>query len=571
MPLKILRNVARFTARSERQHDTFAREALMATASARTLAFVTKVSQEWHRPSGDHALLEDSLSKYDCNLPKRCVSGDYLAILKKTLDELRPDERIIPLTTGASAKHPNFPTTTSPGFPWVTQGFATKGEVIGSAAAMGHIHRIWDSIGRGIPWSLPDSLTYQRVIASPAERTKVRPVWGYPVEVIVEEGRFFYPLIDALNKLCNDDDAFYGLGMETMRSGHSHLSRSFDPTSTRLSLSADLSNFDARVTDWIIRDVFALLSDWFDFTKVRDSEGKIWNVKPEQTCRRWKAMVSYFINTKVRTPTGKRFQKSAGVPSGSMFTNVMDTIVNAVQMRTCIRRVTGHLPAKDYYFGDDSQMFLDTDINLDALAKELLLTFGAILSVEKTILSDNPDNIHWLGYFHRSTGPRRDLAFIVASTLYPERPVDAPIESCARMLGQLYSVMDPKAAVIFYDAVRWLQQKYSISTVDLDKYVESLSPRALRYLVTLGMAQSEVKLPDCFTDPFGGRYIPAVLPRPSPRKFRSRRDRNLPDYAFIPEAYSNPHLRQDGFHDFNIFTEINPSCDLEFERSYFSD
>lgn len=569
MPLKILRKVARFAARSERQHDAFAREALFATASERTKEFIAKASREWHRPSGDHALLEENLLKYDTNLPKRCVDGDYLAILKKTLDELRPSERIIPLTLGASAKHPNFPTTTSPGFPWVTQGYATRRDVVTSPLAMGHIHRAWDSIGRGIPWSLPDSMTFQRIIVSPIERTKVRPVWGYPTELIVEEGRFFYPLIEALQKQCNEQDSCYGLGMETMRSGHSHLARSMNLVNSRLSLSADLTNFDARVTDWIIRDVFSLMSDWFDFSKVRDSEGKIWNVKPEQTARRWKAMTSYFINTKIRTPTGKRFQKSSGVPSGSMFTNVVDTIVNAVQMRTCIRRVTGYLPFKDYYFGDDSQVFLDTDICLEALAKELLSTFGAILSVDKTILSTNPENIHWLGYFHRTTGPRRDLDFIVASTLYPERPVDAPIESCARMLGQMYSVMDPKAAVIFYDATRWLMNKYSITADALDAYVQQLSPRALRYLVTLGLEQSEVKLPDCFIDPFGGRYIPAVLPRPSPRRFQSMRDRNLPEYAFIPEAYANRALRYSGFHDYEIYKRMSIHSDPD-DEAYFS-
>lgn len=570
MPLKLLRNVSRFSSRSERAVDTWAKESLLATSSESFSNFLSDIESKWHRPSADQAILEDNLYDFDTKLPKRCLDGDYLAILKKTLDEHRPKQRLIPLTLGAAEKHPDLPRTTSPGFPWVHQGYKTKGEVLSDPAAVGKIHRAWDSIGRGVPWSLPDCLAFNRVIASEKEKTKVRPVWGFPTEVIVEEARYFYPLLEHLMGYVNETDACYGLGMETMKSGHAHLSRSATPG--RLTLLSDLSRFDALVTGWIIRDIFSHISDWFDFSKVRDSEGKIWNVNPEQTCRRWKAMVSYFINTKIRTPRGIRVQKSSGVPSGSMFTNLMDTFVNAVQMRVSIRRVTGYLPVKDYYYGDDSAIFLDTPIDLDALAKVLLEVFGGVLSPSKTILSDNPENIQWLGYFHRTTGPRRSFDFIVASTLFPERPVDAPIESCARMLGQLYSCMDPKLCNVFYEAVRYLMDKYSISQDRLNTYVSQLPSKAFKYLVTLGLDISEISLPARHRDPFGGWYFPNLLPRPSPRNFVHTRDNNLPDYAFIPEAYCNRHLRNTGFHEFHKYTETFTFYDeLHEDEAYFTD
>jgi hypothetical protein len=78
-----------------------------------------------------------------------------------------------------------------------------------------------------------------------------------------------------------------------------------------------------------------------------------------------------------------------------MWTSFIDTCVNAVRTRTSIYRTTGSLSAKDYYYGDDSQVFLSVDqISLVALAEELSKTFGAILSVGKTILTDNIENIH---------------------------------------------------------------------------------------------------------------------------------------------------------------------------------
>ncbi|QHB49873.1 RNA-dependent RNA polymerase [Metarhizium brunneum partitivirus 1] len=572
MGLKYLRRVSRFPSRASQHMDEYATRALNNVASADVREFIAQTAKAWHRPSGDVSLVEDSLLKYDTRPSKRCTTGDYLAILKKTLDELRPDEPIIPLTLGAAAKHPDFPRTTSPGFPWIHQGFSSKSDVLQDKGGSGLIHRAWDSIGRGIPWSLPDSLAYHRVVASPVDKTKVRPVWGYPVDVVLEEARFFLPMITFLKGKCNKDDTFYGLGLETALSGHSHLLRCFSENHIKLSMSADLSNFDAQVPSWIIRDVFSHMSSWFDFTKVQDSEGKIWNVKDEQTCRRWRAMVSYFVNTKIRTPSGLRVQKSSGVPSGSMFTNVIDTLVNAVQMRTAIRRVTGYLPAKDYYYGDDSEVFFDCQgIDLDALASELLDTFGAILSVEKTILTDNPDNIHWLGYYCREGSPRRPLDFIIASTLYPEREVVSPLDSCARMVGQMYSVMDPKSSVLFYDAVRHLLLEYHIDDATLETYLRTLPSKAFKYLATLGLDMSEISLPICHPDPFGSRYIPAVLPRPSPRNYTKIRDRVLPDYAFVAEAYANRSLRSRSFTDFDKYIEtFSFYNEFELDEAYFS-
>jgi len=571
MGLRYLKRVNRFPAKNEAFADPYALSSLKAVASTQQSEYIDSILQAWHRPSGDNALLEDGIKNYDIDLPKRCVDGDYLAILKKTCDELRPKTRIIPLTLGHAAKHPNFPRTTSPGFPWVNQGYGTKSDVLRDKSASGHIHRAWDSIGRGIPWSLPDSLAFHRVVASEQTKTKVRPVWGYPTDVILEEARYFLPLLDHLKGHCQTEDAFYGLGMETARSGHAFLARCFEAVPGCKSLSADFSNFDAHVPAWLIRDLFAMMSDWFDFSKVLDSEGKVWNVKQEQTCRRWRAMVSYFINTKIRSPSGFRAQKAHGIPSGSMFTNLLDTMVNAVMMRTSLYRTTGELPAKDYYYGDDSQVFHLPDIDLDALASDLLSTFGAILSVDKTILSNCVENIHWLGYFYRPSGPSRSLDFILASTLFPEREVLSPIDACARLLGQMYSVMNRQCSLLFYDAIKWLQLQHSISDELLHAYVGSLPSKAFKYLSTLGLEMEDIKLPLVFPDPFGDRWIPSLMPQPCSRSFTPLRDRNLPDYAFTPEAYCNRAFRLSGFHDFDKYLlTLTMFDDPDSDEAYFS-
>jgi len=571
--LRTLRRVNKFSSKTNTFTDPYAYDALVAVSGPNARHLIDSVSREWHRPSGDLPLLEDGVRKYDLPSRPRLVDGDYLAILKKTLDELRPSQRIIPLTLGAAAKHPDFPRTTSPGFPWVNQRYATKGDVLSDPVATGKIHRAWDSIGRGVSWQLPDCLAFHRVVASEIDRTKVRPVWGFPTDVILEEARYFLPLISFLKEHCDANDTFYGLGMETARSGHRHLARNFELANVNYTMSGDLSNFDARVPAWLIRDSFSMMSDWFDFTKVRDSDGKIWNVNSSQTCRRWKAMVSYFVNTKVRTPSGLRVQKSHGVPSGSMWTNLIDTVANAVQMRFCFYRHQGELPAKDYYYGDDSQVFLTDCPDLDELARLLDQHFGAILSPTKTLLTSNPDNIHWLGYYHRDTGPERDLKFIIASTLFPEREVSSPLESAARLLGQLYSCMHPIHAVVFYDACLYLMQKWSFSQDTLNAYIRQLPSKAMKFLTTVGLDIEEISFPSVEHSPFGGRVILAVQPKPSARRFLGTRNRALPPYAFVAEAYSNRCLRTPSFRDFihYIATWDAPYNEFDQDVKYFTD
>jgi hypothetical protein len=572
MQLRVLRRVSRFPARNSTYFDPLAFEAFESVSkTTEEKAFLSDVHSKWHRPSGDNAILEDNLRAYGTDSPNRQLAGDYLAVLKKTLDELRPSKPIIPLTLGGAANHPDFPRTTSPGFPWTTQGYQTKADVLTDPIARGKIHRAWDSIGRGVNWSLPDSLAFHRTVASEKSKTKIRPVWGMPTDVILEEARYFLPLVAHLKPHCNEYDTFYGLGLETALSGHQHLARSFTSPEVKANLNADMSQFDAHVPQWIIRDVFAHVSGWFDFTRVQDSEGKVWNVNPDQTCRRWKAMISYFIKTKIRTPTGLRFQKFQGVPSGSMFTNFMDTCVNAVQMRLALRRTEGNIIVKDYYYGDDSTLFLRDSIDLDALALELKTTFGAVMSVDKTVLTDNPDNLHWLGYYFRDGRPTRDIKFIVASSIFPDRETTGPIDCCSRLLGQLYSCMDPVIAVKFYDAIQYIMKKFSITREALDEYVSTLSRKSMKYLTTLGLVSSDIVVPDCNIDPFGDRFIRAVLPKPSSRNFFRCRDLHLPRYAFCPEAYQNRNLRTSDFIDFSKYTETFSNY-YEFDRDeeYFT-
>lgn len=483
--------------------------------------FVQDCKDGWHRANPRPSILTSHILKYGDRLPTRCREGDYLAILKLSMDELRPDDLIIPLTTGNAEQHSDFPRTTSPGYPWNFRGFKTKRDVLADEFSVNSIHRTWDMIGRGnFGVSLPPCTAFHRSVASPVDKTKVRLTWGYPIDVILEEFRFFWPLFDKLKEDANRKDFFYGLGLETALGGHTHIRRHFDcaPVGTKV-LNADLSEFDQHVPDWVIRDIFQYMSTWFDFSRVVDTEGKVWKVNPDQTRLRWRAMVSYFVKTKIRMPEGGTVQKFQGVPSGSCWTNVIDTIVNCVQMRTVARRQGLHIH-KDYYYGDDSTILLapPSPIDISSFSEELRSSFGGILHPDKTELFDVPEGIHWLGYYATtpSQGATRPLGFIVGSTLYPEREVSTPLESCARLLGQAYSTMNAHDSIPFLRAVTYLRVKYGILPTTIDEYVRTLPSKHLKFLTTLGLRPSDITVPPTYRDDYSPYYrlrCDKVLPR----------------------------------------------------------
>jgi hypothetical protein len=571
--LRVLRRTTRFSAPSNTYSDIFASNALFQTASTSQRAVLMDVKSNWHRPEYDHATLRQNLMKYGQPTTKRCFRGDYLAILKKTMDEFAPATPIIPFTNGKALKHPAFPRQSSAGLPYKFEdGIRSKGDVIDKYGSS-TVARTWDMIGRGLPVTLPDSLAFNRTVASEKTKSKIRPVWGYPFDVFAEEARYFYPLFDHLKSASNDKDLCYGIGMETALDGHAHIRRVFASIPGAQVLNADYSSFDAQVPDWLIRDVVQYMSNWFDFSRVQDSDGKIWDVNPHQSARRWKAMWSYFIKTKIRLPTGERFQKFHGVPSGSAFTNIIDTFCNAVATRTALYRQVG-LPAKDYYYGDDSTIILRHDqvLDLNALSEQIYQLFGLEMHPDKTLLSDNPDNIHWLGYYARLEGPRRSGEFILASTVFPDREVVLPVDSAARLLGQLYSCMDPHRAMWFYNAVQHLKETYHLSDELIVDHVRSSGSKAMKYLTTLGLEIAEITMPKVSLDLDMQRTrIDAVKPKPTRRRGPILNVNDLPTHVFTPECYGNSIFRSHPFlsnsFDYNLYYGDSQGSDEYFSNS----
>lgn len=103
--------------------------------------------------------LHNDLKEFQTPRPPRAHTPAYYAAFESVRRDLNfKRNSIIPLTTGAVAKHPDLPKAKSPGLPYKLRGYRTKGEAVADPAVLAEIRsrrQLWYQIEAGIPLSVP--------------------------------------------------------------------------------------------------------------------------------------------------------------------------------------------------------------------------------------------------------------------------------------------------------------------------------------------------------------------------------------------------------------------------------
>jgi hypothetical protein len=239
---------------------------------------------------------------------------------------------------------------------------------------------------------------------------KTRLVWGYPYAMTVIEGMVAKPLIELFKGKTGSPMAF---GMSSMKLGSKLRSSA---RHNRYAYSTDMSSFDASISARLIRISFGILKSWYDLDSVEPESGK--------TVREvFDIIEGYFIHTPIVMPDHHIYYgKRHGVPSGSYFTQMIDSVANTIIAGTIAAHFNMYLDKHDtYVLGDDLLMWSDRNLTLEAIANYASRTFGVEFNAKKSTKSLWNEPVHYLGRVWDQGHPDQEMEQIIARMVYPEQ------------------------------------------------------------------------------------------------------------------------------------------------------
>lgn len=227
---------------------------------------------------------------------------------------------------------------------------------------------------------------------------KTRLVWGYPLEMTIMESRYARPLIERFLKVRSP----MAFGMAKAELGAKLHRYIVEGSGTIVCL--DYSKYDSTIPKVFIKEAFRILRTWFSKADV-DTYG-------------WDTVVKYFLMTPIVMPDGHLYLgKNHGVPSGSYFTQMIDSIVNVILCYALRSRFGFDFrPESLYVLGDDVIFSVQGNVNLKAWAT-YLSKFGMQLHADKKTIVGLP---HFLGAYWDKGKPDVPIDEIISKSVFPE-------------------------------------------------------------------------------------------------------------------------------------------------------
>lgn len=238
---------------------------------------------------------------------------------------------------------------------------------------------------------------------------KTRLVWGYPYSMTAIEGLLAYPL---------------NQHFKTHNTPMAYAKTSVD-LGTRLRVSSyhkewcyslDMSQFDATLCSDIINDAFKILRTWFDLEQIEPVSGV--SVREILSVIR-----HYFINTTIVMPDQHIYiGKNHGVPSGSYFTQMIDSVCNCIIAGTISSKFSLNIQLEDLFIlGDDIVFWSNRKVSLDSISRYAGVQLGVKLhGQEKSNIYHYDEDIHFLGRDWMNGLPSLDENGILSRMVFPE-------------------------------------------------------------------------------------------------------------------------------------------------------
>lgn len=171
--------------------------------------------------------------------------------------------------------------------------------------------------------------------------------------------------------------------------------------------SIDYSKYDQSIPAWMIHDAFDLVKAAFKGDEYFDEE-------------LFKIVRNDFIHKVFLDPKRGCVESNKGVPSGSMFTQIIDTLCNILMIETYMRSI-GVEDFEMMIMGDDNLIYVGEDIKMEALASYLKRNFGIEVNTDKFTEGTFDDPPEFLSRVWTPEGVYRDPKEMIAKLVFPER------------------------------------------------------------------------------------------------------------------------------------------------------
>nr|UUW20935.1 MAG: reverse transcriptase-like protein [Hangzhou partiti-like virus 1] len=385
------------------------------------------------RSPGDVWDVAEKLRKYDCATIPHVTSDHrftsaYNQAVRDVMSDFKLDAPVVPHWI----KDVDLVKSTSSGYPH----FERKGDILETILQEGRFHfhhlKLYDL--KRCPL-LPCTVSTRGGLSESTD-PKTRLVWMYPAAMTACEAVFAQPLID---KIYSEKAHLLLTGVDSKYRIQKYLSLISDDAD-RCGVGMDFKSFDTLRSNRLIRDAFAVLKQNIKFGYYYDKISGLQKGRSGVDVRAEKAfdnIVEYFIHTPLLLPNGRMVTKHHGVPSGSHFTNLIDSII----VRILIKTFAYYEDFRIYELrtnGDDSAFTVYSDSAVGILEKAAVFFdkfFKMTVSVAKSCVATAPSAMHVSGTVWKGLRPSRPTTEWFMLAAYSDTYIDKPFDSFQRLLG----------------------------------------------------------------------------------------------------------------------------------------
>lgn len=233
--------------------------------------------------------------------------------------------------------------------------------------------------------------------------------------------------------------------------------------------SLDYSSFDASISAWLIHDAFDIIRS--AFPQLSEYHLRLLNVIENDFIEK-----DFVLGDEV-------IHSVRGVPSGSMFTQIVDSIVNRLVILTYMKSL--HMDGDMIIMGDDNLLFSRSALDMELLSSYMRKNFGLSINAQKCVSGQSFTSPQFLSCEWRSSGRWREPHEVYSKMLYPERKrVYKRDRAKVEEVLWSYYLSYPLAVSQFINISKLLNDFPRLRNIDLSNVDSSTLPGFLRYVKT---------------------------------------------------------------------------------------